>query len=123
MLTLADIRNHCLKKNDVTEDFPFDLATLAIRVGGRMFVLTDIDGNPLSLNLKCDPGLALYLRSIYADVRPGYHMNKTHWNTVVVDGGIPDDEILRMIDHSYDMVLSKLPKGRQREIKEGRPVK
>jgi len=116
MLALEDIRRHCLKKKGVTEDFPFDLTTLAIRVGGKIFVLTDIDSVPVSLNLKCDPGLALHLRSLYRAVRPGYHMNKTHWNTVVLDGEIPDDEVFRMIDHSCDMVISGLPKRIRMEI-------
>ncbi|MGA1848667.1 MAG: MmcQ/YjbR family DNA-binding protein [Thermoplasmatota archaeon] len=109
-MDLGDIVDHCRKKKGITEDFPFDLETLCIRVGGRIFLLTDINSRPLWINLKCDPLMALDLRDEFEAVTPGYHMNKVHWNTVVIDGSIPADRILWMIDHSYDLVLKGLGK-------------
>lgn len=111
MLTLDDIREYCSKKKGVTETFPFDFQTMAIRVGDKIFLLTDINSPVLAMNLKCDPFLALELRSRYPQVTPGYHMNKKHWNTVVADGVIPDEEILEMIDHSYELVYRGLNKS------------
>jgi len=116
MLNLEDIRNYCSAKKGVTETFPFDFQTLAIRVGDKMFLLTDINSDILTLNLKCDPLLALDLRSRYQQVTPGYHMNKKHWNTVIIDGNIPDNEILMMIDHSYNLVFNGLKKVLRDEI-------
>lgn len=116
MLKLQDVRDYCSKKKGVTETFPFDFQTLVIRVGDKMFLLTDIDSEILSVNLKCDPFLALDLRSRYSQVTPGYHMNKKHWNTVVIDGEIPDKEIFMMIDHSYDLVLNGLKKSLKEKI-------
>ena len=107
------IRDYALKKKDVTEEFPFDYVTLVFKVKGKIFILLSLDDNPTELNLKCDPELALDLRERFESVRPGYHMNKKHWNTVVLDGSIPAKEILKMIDHSYDMVVKGLPKGKR----------
>jgi predicted DNA-binding protein (MmcQ/YjbR family) len=76
-------------------------------VGGKVFALTSLERFPAAANLKCDPDLALDLRDQYEQVRPGYHMNKKHWNTVEIDSGIPDAELSRMIDHSYDLVARK----------------
>ena len=112
------IRDYALKKNDVTEEFPFDYVTLVFKVKGKIFILLSLDDNPTELNLKCDPELALNLRERFESVRPGYHMNKKHWNTVVMDGSIPTKEILKMIDHSYDLVVKGLPKGKR--VKEKR---
>jgi predicted DNA-binding protein (MmcQ/YjbR family) len=97
---------------------PFDETTLAIRVGSKIFLLAELDAVPLSINLKCDPELALELRDRYPAVRPGYHMNKKHWNTVEVDGSIPDRELRKMIDHSYEMVAKGLKKS-EREALDG----
>jgi predicted DNA-binding protein (MmcQ/YjbR family) len=116
MLTLKKIRKYCGSLKGVTEDFPFDFQTLVFKVGGKMFALTDIDSPELSLNLKCDPYLSLELRSRYSQVTPGYHMNKKHWNTVVIDGAIPDREVLDLIDHSYNLVLRGLKKSVRDEI-------
>lgn len=118
MLDLQHIRDYCSSKRGVSESFPFDFQTLTIRVGDKIFLLTDINTDVLSLNLKCDPFLALDLRSRYRQVTPGYHMNKKHWNTVVIDGEIPDKEILMMIDHSYELVFSGLKKALKDEIAE-----
>ncbi len=116
MISFEDIRNYCLSKGGVTEDFPFDMTTLVFRVGDKMFLLTDVQSKELSVNLKCEPGLSLQLRSTYESVKPGYHMNKKHWNTVIIDGNIPDKEIFMMIDHSYDLVFKKLKKSEKDKI-------
>jgi len=119
MMTLKTIRKYCAAKRGVEEDFPFDFTTLVFKVGGKMFALTDITPGTVSINLKCEPALAELLRSRYAAVTPGYHMNKKHWNTVAVDGTIPDGEIRMMIDHSYDLVLKGLPKALREKIGKG----
>ncbi len=116
MITLEEIRNHCLKKEKVTEDLPFDVSTLAFRIGGKIFLLTDIDAEILSINLKCDPQKAIELRDNYPEIRPGYHMNKRHWNTVLCEGNLPRTMILELIDHSYGLVLASLPRKLKQEI-------
>lgn len=103
-------REYCLQKPGVIEDMPFGEDNLVFKVGGKMFALVALDEVPVSANLKCDPDRALELRDRYEEVRPGYHMNKKHWNTVVINGGIPDAEVRAMIDHSYDLVVRALPK-------------
>jgi len=112
-MNAEDIREYCIALPEVTEEFPFDDETLVFKVGGKIFMLLPLEGE-LSLNLKCDPDVALQLREQYAAVRPGYHMNKKHWNTVDIDGTIPEQEIYRMIDHSYQLVRKKLP-GKRRK--------
>jgi predicted DNA-binding protein (MmcQ/YjbR family) len=102
-MNIEDIRTYCLKKPGVTEGFPFGEDTLVFKVKGKIFVLANLDGD-LSLNLKCDPALALELRERYSSVIPGYHMNKKHWNTVYLNGTIPDKEVLSWIDQSYNLV-------------------
>jgi predicted DNA-binding protein (MmcQ/YjbR family) len=108
-MNIEEIREYCLAKPGVTEGFPFDEETLVFKVGGKMFLLTDLE-NPESINIKCDPLDAIELRERYPAVRPGYHMNKRHWNTVFLDGTVPDDLICRWIDDSYDLVVAGLPK-------------
>ena len=97
------IREYCISKANVTEGFPFGEDTLVFKVNGKIFALVNLGGD-LSINLKCDPLLALELRERYSSVSPGYHMNKKHWNTVSLDGSIPEKEVLSWIDHSYDLV-------------------
>lgn len=108
MLTLNQIRTYCRQKPGVTEEFPFDEVTLVLKVAGKMFALAGLDDQPVSLNLKCDPDWAQVLRDHYAAVRPGYHMNKRHWNTVTLDGSIPDEQVWEMINHSYRLVVQGL---------------
>jgi len=99
------IREYCLaKKGNVKEDMPFGEDTLVFRIDGKIFLLMRLMTRPLSINLKCDPMRAIELRERYDSVIPGYHMNKKHWNTVIVDGSIPAKEVYAMIDHSYDEV-------------------
>jgi predicted DNA-binding protein (MmcQ/YjbR family) len=102
-MNIEIIRDYCISKKGVTESLPFGDDTLVFKRAGKIFVLANLDGD-LSINLKCDPAFALELREKYASVIPGYHMNKKHWNTVLVDGSIPDKEILEWIDQSYDLV-------------------
>lgn len=100
----------------ITEDFPFDEETLAVKVSDKAFLFSDITQDPPWINLKCDPERAIELRARFDAVRPGYHMNKKHWNTVVIDGSIPDEEILRMVDHSFDCVVKGLRKGAREKL-------
>ena len=113
-MDLESFRKYCLGKPRVTEGTPFGPDTLVFKVRGKMFALTSLDEVPARANLKCDPDLALELRDRYEQVRPGYHMNKKHWNTVEIESGIPDAELRKMIDHSYDLVVKSLPKSSAR---------
>ena len=106
-MQLEEIRNYCLKKKVVTEDFPFDEETLVFKVFGKLFLLTNINDEEISVNLKCEPALAIELREKYESVKPGYHMNKKHWNTIVADGSVPDKQLKEWIDHSYELVAKK----------------
>jgi predicted DNA-binding protein (MmcQ/YjbR family) len=109
------IRDYSLKKKGkVTEGFPFGEGVLVFKVEGKIFLLLMLDDKPLSMNLKCDPELAVDLRERYEAVRPGYHMNKKHWNTVVLDDSIPVQEIKKMIDHSYEQIV----RGMKRTLRE-----
>ena len=108
-MDLAKFREYCLSKPNATEGTPFGPDTLVFKVGGKMFALASLDEVPARANLKCDPDLALELRDRYEQVRPGYHMNKKHWNTVELESGIPDAELWKMIDHSFDLVVKNLP--------------
>ena len=107
---LEAFRHYCLSKTAATESTPFGDDVLVFKVSGKMFAVAALDELPATANLKCDPDLALELRDRFEQVRPGYHMNKKHWNTVEIDSGIPDAELRRMVDHSYDLVVRGLPK-------------
>jgi predicted DNA-binding protein (MmcQ/YjbR family) len=111
VMDLAKFRECCLSKSNATEGTPFGPDTLVFKVGGKIFAITSLNEVPARANLKCDPDLALELRDRYEQVRPGYHMNKKHWNTVELEGGIPDAELRTMIDHSFDLVVKSLPKA------------
>ena len=107
-MDLAKFREYCLSRPGATEGTPFGPDTLVFKVGGKIFAITSLDEIPPRANLKCNPDLALELRDRYEQVSPGYHMNKKHWNTVEIESGIPDIELRKMIDHSYDLVAKKL---------------
>jgi predicted DNA-binding protein (MmcQ/YjbR family) len=113
-------RAYCLAKLGVTEGTPFGEDVLVFKVAGKMFALLALDEVPPTANLKCDPDLAFQLRDRYDQVRPGYHMNKKHWNTVELGTGIPDAELRSMIDHSYDLVVQNLPKAASAALLSGR---
>jgi predicted DNA-binding protein (MmcQ/YjbR family) len=108
-MTLEDFRAHCLKKPGFSEDFPFGPEVLVFRVGGKIFALLDVDAFE-SVNLKCDPERAVELRERFEGIKPGYHMNKQHWNTVDAQGGVPGKLLLELADHSYELVKASLPK-------------
>ena len=112
-MDLANFREYCLAKPGASEDTPFGPDVLVFRVGGKMFGLAALNAVPPTVNLKCNPDLALDLRDRYAQIRPGYHMNKKHWNTVEIERGVPAVELRRMIDHSYELVFESLPKTRR----------
>lgn len=114
-MDLEKFRNYCLTLPGVAEGFPFGENTLVFTVGGKMFALTGIDFFE-SINLKADPENAIDQRERYAAVKPGFHMNKKHWNTVEIDGTIPDKLILEWTKDSYDLVLKGLPKKIREEL-------
>lgn len=113
-MDLGDLREYCLNKPRVTEGTPFGEDVLVFKVAGKIFALASLDDVPPRVNLKCDPELALELRDRYEEVTPGYHMSKKHWNTVELGGRVSNEELRRMIDHSYDLVVGSLPKKRAR---------
>lgn len=111
MQTLDDLRAYCSKKPGYREDFPFDHYTLTLKVMSKVFAISNINETPTRVNLKCEPELAELLREKYDAVIPGYHMNKKHWNTVTLDGSVPESELLFLIDMSYDLVVKGLKKS------------
>ena len=109
-MNAADLRGCCLSQPGAIEDFPFGPETSVFKVAGRMFALSALDRPPLRVSIKCEPELAVSLRDSYAAIRPGYHLNKRHWNTVTIDGSLPDQFVRELIEDSYDLVVSGLPK-------------
>ena len=110
------LRTHCLSFAGAVETFPFGPQTSVFKVSGKIFALSRLDQDPPAVSLKCEPGLAQELRDMHAAVRPGSHLNKRHWNTVTVDGSLPDQAIRDMIEDSYDLVVSRLPHARRRAL-------
>ena len=106
------------QKPGARRDMPFGPDALVFKVLDKIFVIMAWQADPLTISLKADPVDALILRKQYPAVRPGYHMNKKHWNTVTLDGSVPDDEVFRMIDESYDLVAQKLTRADQARLKE-----
>jgi predicted DNA-binding protein (MmcQ/YjbR family) len=114
-LNIEELRDYCLQKRGVTEGLPFGEDTLVFKVGGKIFLLTGLeDGN--RFNVKCDPELAVELRERHNEVKPGYHMNKVHWNTVYMDGSLTAKQLFQMVDHSYELIFKSLPKQAQAAI-------
>ena len=103
----------CLALPGAVEEFPFGDEVSVFKVGGKMFALSLLDGAPLELSVKCDPDLAVQLRAAYQAIRPGYHLNKRHWNTITLDGSLPDQMVTDLLGDSYDLVVASLPKGRR----------
>ena len=109
-------REYCLTKKGVTESFPFDESTLVFKVMGKMFALSGLERLPAQANLKCDPDRSVELRAQYDGlILPGYHMSKLHWNTVLIDAGLPPELIRELIDHSYELVVAKFSKKLRQE--------
>ncbi len=115
---IEEVRVHCLEKAGTTEDFPFGDDVLVFKVRGKMYALMNLERDPLSVNLKCDPERALDLRDAYESVLPGYHMNKKHWNTVVFEGDVPDELLMELVDHSYDLVVRSLTRKERKALEE-----
>ena len=114
-MNIEEFRDYCIAKPGVTEEFPFDDQTLVFKVMGKMFTATSVE-NFQSVNLKCDPSKAIELREQYPGIIPGYHMNKKHWNTVTMDGSVPENLLKELIDHSYSLVVKGLSKQAREEL-------
>jgi predicted DNA-binding protein (MmcQ/YjbR family) len=114
-MDLEKIRSYCLRKKGVTESLPFDEETPVYKVMRKMFLLSNLTP-PVSINIKCDPEIAVELREKYDAVSSGYHMSKLHWNTVILDGSIPDKYIYEWIDLSYELVEKRLPKKEKESL-------
>ncbi len=110
-----ELRAYCLSKKGASETFPFGEDVRVYKVEGKMFALLP-DSMPLNISLKCEPTWGVILRDTYSAVQPGYHLNKEHWNTITCDGSIPDDEILGMVDHSYEQVVKGLSRKKREEL-------
>ena len=107
------LKAECLALPGAVEDFPFGDEVSVFKVGGKMFAVCDLDGQPLQLSVKCDPELAVQLRAAHPAIVPGYHLNKRHWNTVTLDGSLPDQMVADMLGDSYDLVVASLPRARR----------
>lgn len=116
-MQLQQIYEHLAKKPGAEECFPFGEQALVFKVGGKMYALLAPDELPPRVTLKCEPEETIRLRETYAGVQPGYHMNKKHWNTVLLDGGVPLPELLAMADQSYDLVVARLPRRLREAIR------
>jgi predicted DNA-binding protein (MmcQ/YjbR family) len=110
----------CGAQSGSVEDYPFGDGVAVFKVAGKMFALVMLGPPPGNVSLKCDPDLAADLRSRYAAITPGYHLNKRHWNTVALDGSVPDDELLELIEHSYELVVARLPKAERDRLNDPR---
>jgi predicted DNA-binding protein (MmcQ/YjbR family) len=110
------LRDLCLTFRGSEETYPFGFETSVFKVAGKMFALSRLGADPLSVSLKCEPLLGEQLRAAHAAILPGYHLNKRHWNTVVIDGSLPDEMVSDMIEDSYDLVVSKLSRARRRAL-------
>ena len=118
-MNLESYYEYCLSKKGVTEHFPFDTDTLVFKVGGKMFALSSLKRWELgesAVNLKCDPDRAQELRAQYEGIRPGFHMSKTHWNTVAINQDVSDIDVKELIDHSYELIFKSLTKKIQQDI-------
>jgi predicted DNA-binding protein (MmcQ/YjbR family) len=109
-LTATELRDWCLQHPGAIEDFPFGPEHSVFKVAGKMFALSALDRAPLEVSVKCEPELAVGLRDSYPAIRPGYHLNKRHWNTLTLDGSLPDQLVRDLIEDSYDLVFSALPR-------------
>ncbi|MEQ9308201.1 MAG: MmcQ/YjbR family DNA-binding protein [Balneolaceae bacterium] len=114
-MNIEEYRDFCLSFAGVSEGFPFGSQTLVFKVMGKMFALTDIDTFEF-INLKCDPERAIILREQYEEIKPGWHMSKIHWNSVFTHGTLDDEFIKELIIHSYDIIISGLPKKKKDEL-------
>jgi predicted DNA-binding protein (MmcQ/YjbR family) len=112
----TELRAYCLEQGGAVEDFPFGPEHSVFKVAGKMFALSALDRAPLEVSVKCEPDIAVGLRASYAAIRPGYHLNKRHWNTITLDGSLPDRFVRDLIEDSYDLVVSALPKRTREQL-------
>ena len=112
-MTPDALKAACLELNGAEETFPFNPETSVFKVGGKVFALTALENRPLQVSLKCDPELAIQLREAYPAIVGGWHLNKRHWNTVTVDDSVPEALLLEMIEDSYDLIVTQLPRRQQ----------
>ena len=110
------LRRRCLARAGAVEGYPFGPETAVFKVRGKIFAISRLAGDPLEVSLKCEPELAEQLRASYPAIRPGYHLNKRHWNTVTLDGSVPDGTVEDMLEDSYDLIVAKLPRRARREL-------
>lgn len=115
-MNLKWLSQYLLRKKGTTSGYPFDETTLVFKVMNKMYALIAEDENPLRINLKCDPDEAQILRGMHKSIMPGYHMNKEHWNTIIIDRSLPDEMIYKMIDCSYDLVIKGLKKSDREKL-------
>jgi predicted DNA-binding protein (MmcQ/YjbR family) len=113
------LRRWCLAQAGAIEDFPFGPEHSVFKVGGKIFALTALARTPLEVSVKCEPELAVQLRESYGPIRPGYHLNKRHWNTITLDGGLSDQLVRDLIEDSYDLVVNALPKRTRQQLGRG----
>jgi predicted DNA-binding protein (MmcQ/YjbR family) len=106
----AELKAWCLRQPGAVEEFPFSPGVSVFKVAGKMFALSVLDGSPLEVSVKCEPELAAQLRATYPAIRPGYHLNKRHWNTITLDGELADQLVRDLIEDSYDLVVSAMPR-------------
>ena len=111
-----DLRALCMGFAGAEETYPFGPLTTVFKVRGKIFAIARLDAEPRNISLKCEPELAVHLRNEHAAIAPGYHLNKRHWNTVTVDGSLPERLLRDMVEDSYDLVVSAMPKRVQREL-------
>jgi predicted DNA-binding protein (MmcQ/YjbR family) len=116
-VTSDELRETCLAMPGAIEDFPFSPDNSVFKVAGKIFAISNLAGEPLRISLKCEPGLAEQLRADHAAITPGYHLNKRHWNTIVLDGSVPDAMVRDMIEDSYDLIVAALPRAKRRALR------
>jgi predicted DNA-binding protein (MmcQ/YjbR family) len=117
LVTSRALRKLCLSFGGAVEEFPFGPETSVFKVGGKMFALSGLERRPLQVSLKCEPDLADQLRRAHEAISPGYHLNKRHWNTVTLDGSLPDRMVRDLIEDSYDLVVAGLPRAKRATLR------
>ena len=118
-MDLATLRSYLLAKPGAFEDYPFGPQPLVVKVVGKMFALVTAGDRPLQISLKCEPVQAQFLRNAFPAVQPGYHLNKEHWNTVTLEGSIPEERVRAMIDDSYRLVVQGLSRAARHQLVAG----
>jgi predicted DNA-binding protein (MmcQ/YjbR family) len=116
-VTPDELRETCLAMPGAIEDFPFTPDTSVFKVAGKIFAISGLTAEPLTVSVKCEPGLAEQLRADHPAITPGYHLDKRHWNTVVLDGSVPDDMVHDMIEDSYDLIVAALPRAKRHALR------